>query len=150
MGLSPLAALPDLTDIPSARPSAQAPGATVPASLSSLAQPVSWLSGWGNSATATTPGASASPPSSASSSGLYGSLGTLAKWAAALVSSPTETTGLSLEDILFIVVGLVLIAAAFFTFHETQSVIKQATRTARGAADKITSKAAEAAAAAAA
>ena len=144
-----LATLPELTDIPSARPISQTPGATVPGVLGSLAQPVDWLTGWGNSATVNTPGATAPTPSSASSSGLYGSLGTLAKWAAALVSSPTETTGLTLEDILFIVVGLVLIAAAFFTFHETQSVIQKATKTVRGAADKITAKAAEAAAAAA-
>lgn len=147
MGLSPLATLPDLTDVPSARPIPKTPGTTTPGSL---ANPVPWLTGWGNSATVNTPGAAAASSSSASSSGLWSSWGKLAEWASALVSSPTEATGLSLEDILFIVVGLVLLAAAFFTFHETQSVIKQATRTARGAADKLTSKAAEAAAAAAA
>jgi hypothetical protein len=143
--------LPDLTDIPSARPISQAPGATVPPGLGSLANPVDWLTGWGNTATATTPGATASPSSSASSSGLWSSLGKLAQWASALVSSanPAEPLGLSLEDLLFVVVGLVLIAAAFFTFHETQQVLKKATRAARGAADKVTAKAAEAAAAAA-
>ena len=145
MGLSPLMTLPELTDIPSARPIPQGPGATVPAALSSLAQPVDWITGWGNSATASPPGAAAPTPAAASSPGLYGSLGTLAKWAAALVSSPTEATGLSLEDILFVVIGLVLIAAAFFTFHETQSVIQKATKTVRGAADKAVMTAAAAA-----
>lgn len=144
-----IATLPELTDIPSARPLPRAPGA---ADASPLSQPVDWLSGWGNSATVTTPGATVSPSQPASSSSLYGSLGKLAQWASALVSSanPAEPLGLSLEDLLFVVVGLVLLAAAFFTFHETQQVLKKATRAARGAADKITSKAAEAATAAAA
>ena len=150
MSLSPLMTLPELTDIPSARPIPQGPGATVPGVLGSLAQPVDWITGWGNSATAITPGAAAPTPAAASSSGLWGSLGKLTQWASALVSSanPAEPLGLSLEDVLFVVIGLVLIAAAFFTFHETQSAIKQVTGSVRGAADKITSKAAEAAAAA--
>ena len=133
MGLPALMTLPELTDIPSARP---IPQTGAPAGTTGLANPVDWITGWGNNATVNTPGAAAPASSSASSSGLYGSLGTLAKWAAALVSSPTEKTGLSLEDILFVVIGLVLIAAAFFTFHETQSVIQKATKTVRGAADK--------------
>lgn len=64
-------------------------------------------------------------------------------WAGAVVNrqdNPDEGfTGVSLEDLVFIAVGLILLAAAVgsfvFTFNETKSVSKTIVKTARGAAD---------------
>jgi hypothetical protein len=64
-------------------------------------------------------------------------------WAGAVVNrqdNPDEGfSGVSLEDLVFIAVGLILLAAAVgsfvFTFNETKSVSKTIVKTARGAAD---------------
>lgn len=64
-------------------------------------------------------------------------------WAGAVVNrqdNPDEGfTGVSLEDLVFIAVGLILLAAAVgsfvFTFNETKSISKTIVKTARGAAD---------------
>lgn len=76
------------------------------------------------------PGPSSPPPTASTD---Y--LKTLEKWAAGLVSDQTTGGGLSLEDLILIVLGLMLIGAAVFTFRDTQNVVKTITKTARGAAD---------------
>jgi hypothetical protein len=74
---------------------------------------------------------------------VWSSLGSLASWASGLVNrkdNPDEGfSGISLEDLVFIAVGLILLAAAVgsfvFTFNQTKSVGKTIIKTARGAAD---------------
>jgi hypothetical protein len=86
---------------------------------------------------------SSSSGGSPTSPGVMSSLGSLSSWAAALVSRKDNTesgfAGVSLEDIIFIAVGLILLAAAVgsfvFTFNETKSISKTIVKTARGAAD---------------
>lgn len=68
-------------------------------------------------------------------------LSTLESWAASLVERSTEPAkGVSLEDIVLMVLGVLLIAAALmamvFSFKETQSLVRSTVKTARGAADK--------------
>jgi hypothetical protein len=89
---------------------------------------------------------SSSSPSSPSSPSLLDSAKKMfswATWAGDIVSRQDNPdagfTGISLEDLIFIVVGLILLAAAVgsfvFTFKETKSVGQTIIKTARGAAD---------------
>ena len=102
------------------------------------------------SQTASAAAQAAAPTSSASSSQTSPGVWEQAKnllswgsWAGAVVNrqdNPDEGfTGVSLEDLVFIAVGLILLAAAVgsfvFTFNETKSVSKTIVKTARGAAD---------------
>lgn len=87
--------------------------------------------------TASTPKTDTSP-TVASSGTNY--LQTLEQWAANLVDRNTQPSkDISLEDIVLIVLGVLLVGAALvamvFTFNETQRLVKSATKTARGAAD---------------
>jgi hypothetical protein len=82
----------------------------------------------------------AAPASSPSSRGVLGNLAQLEQWAADLVTrQPDQGGGLSLEDLVFIVLGVLLIAAAVFsfvfTFNQTQQVVKSGVKAARGAVD---------------
>lgn len=90
--------------------------------------------------------ASAPTSSAAKSTGILDQAKNLlswGSWAGAVVNrqdNPNEGfTGVSLEDLVFIAVGLILLAAAVgsfvFTFNETKSVSKTIVKTARGAAD---------------
>ena len=90
--------------------------------------------------------APSSTSSPATSPGLLDSAKKLfswATWAGDVVSRQDNPesgfTGISLEDLIFIAVGLILLAAAVgsfvFTFNETKSVSKTIVKTARGAAD---------------
>jgi hypothetical protein len=90
--------------------------------------------------------ASAPTSSAAKSTGILDQAKNLlswGSWAGAVVNrqdNPDEGfTGVSLEDLVFIAVGLILLAAAVgsfvFTFNETKSVSKTIVKTARGAAD---------------
>jgi LPXTG-motif cell wall-anchored protein len=89
-------------------------------------------------ATASSPAAAGKPASSGA--GALTALVTLEKWAAGLVSRSSEpNTGLSLEDIVFIVLGLLMLAGALFTFKETKTTVQNITRSARGAVDKVAS-----------
>lgn len=91
------------------------------------------------------------PSTSSSSTGTSSSpLATLEEWAAGIVSRKQLAPGLApglmtLEDIVLIVIGLMLIGAAVFTFRETQQVVKQVTRTVRSTADRAITAAAAAA-----
>lgn len=87
--------------------------------------------------TITTGGTSAPPPAAApaaasgsSSSATTNYLAIIEKWLANLV-----TGGVSLEDIIFVVIGLMLLAAGVFSFRGTQTVIKTAAKTAGHAAE---------------
>ena len=88
--------------------------------------------------TAATPAASSST-STGIVSGLAQSIGSLAKleqWASNLVTRNTApNTGITLEDIVFVVVGLILIGAAVFSFKGTQTVIDTVSRTAAKASE---------------
>jgi hypothetical protein len=101
-------------------------------------------------ATATTaaPTTTAAPSSTtaapSSGGGLLSNLAKLEQWAADLVTRQPDPqssggAGLSLEDLVFITLGVLLIAAAAFSFvftlKETQNVVKGATKAARGAVD---------------
>ena len=83
---------------------------------------------------------SATPASSsaaaATSTPTAGYLSQLEQWAAGLVNKATvPSTGLSLEDIIFILVGLILVAAAVFSFKGAQTVVQTVSRTASKAAE---------------
>jgi hypothetical protein len=82
------------------------------------------------SAANTTPSSATPSPSAASSP-----LATLEKWAAALVDRGTTKGGITLEDMVLIVIGLMLVGAAVFTFKDSQTVIKNVTKTASKAAE---------------
>ena len=98
------------------------------------------------SAAAQAPAATSSPSSSQTSPGILQQAKNMlswGSWAGAIVNrqdNPDEGfTGVSLEDLIFIAVGLILLAAAVgsfvFTFNETKSISKTIVKTARGAAD---------------
>lgn len=60
-----------------------------------------------------------------------GNLATAKEWFDAIVSRAlTPNSWLTLEDLIFLVIGLILIAAAVFSFKGTQTVIEQAGRVA--------------------
>jgi hypothetical protein len=90
----------------------------------------------------TTAGTAASSSTGTSTgiiAGVAQSIGALAKleqWASNLVTrSTTPNTGITLEDIVFVVVGLILIGAAVFSFKGTQTVINTAAKTAAKASE---------------
>jgi LPXTG-motif cell wall-anchored protein len=93
-------------------------------------------------------GSSSAAAGGSSSPGAIGSLVALEKWAAGIVTRSTApTTGISLEDIVLIVLGILLVAGALFSFKQTKNVVQTITKNARGAADKaVSSKLAELAA----
>lgn len=98
------------------------------------------------SAAAQAPAATSSPSSSQTKPDILQQAKNMlswGSWAGAIVNrkdNPDEGfTGVSLEDLIFIAVGLILLAAAVgsfvFTFNETKSISKTIVKTARGAAD---------------
>jgi hypothetical protein len=90
---------------------------------------------------ATTPTAATASP--ASSTGLLSqalsgisSLGKIQTWFANLVTgNESANSFLNLEDVIFILVGLLLVGAALFSFKGTQTVIQQVSKTASRAAE---------------
>lgn len=131
----------------------------VQTSLSDLAKPVD-MTGWPDpyasgaipqpiapvrpNSTATAPqAASSAAQPSTSSPGLIksavnsiASLASLEQWASNLVTRNTSpNTGITLEDIVFVIVGLILIGAGVFSFKGTQTVINTVTKTAAKAAE---------------
>jgi hypothetical protein len=76
--------------------------------------------------------AKTSGSSTSTSPGSGSALATLAKWAAGIV---TGSKGLDLEDMVFIVLGLMLVGAAVFSFKETQTVVQNVTKGASKAAE---------------
>jgi hypothetical protein len=65
-------------------------------------------------------------------------LRTLEEWAANLVSHQDDESaghvGITLEDIVFVILGLLLIAAALFSFKTTQTFAKEFSKSAMKAA----------------
>jgi hypothetical protein len=62
-------------------------------------------------------------------------LDSLEEWASGLVQRTPLGHWITLEDLVFIVLGLLLLAAAFFSFRQTQTVIKSSVKNVRGAID---------------
>jgi hypothetical protein len=80
----------------------------------------------------------AAPATPAASSSTLGAAAKLTQWAAGLVSRSTAPgTGISLEDIVFIVLGLMMMGAALFTFEQTKTVVKNVTDTVKTGAGHI-------------
>lgn len=75
-------------------------------------------------------------PQTKQSKGAIASAVALEEWAAGIVSRTSTGTGLSLEDIVFILLGLLLVAAAVFSFKETRTAISNVTDTVTKGAGK--------------
>jgi len=87
-------------------------------------------------ASSTTQAATSSPGLISSVTQSIGALAKLEQWASNLVTrTTTPNTGITLEDIVFVIVGLILIGAAVFSFKGTQTVIDTVTKTASKAAE---------------
>jgi hypothetical protein len=89
----------------------------------------------GPAATVSSPSSPAAAASSSGSGTSSGAIGTLAKWAAGLVTGTSSGSGFTLEDFVLIVLGLLLIAAAIFGFKGTQEAIQNVSRGATKAAE---------------
>ena len=75
-------------------------------------------------------------PTAAASSSSSGGVGQMAQKAlGAITKAILPWSGIDLEDTIFIVVGLILVAAAVFSFKGTQTVVQTVSRTASKAAE---------------
>lgn len=138
-----LAALPQIpTPIAPARPITSPVGSTIPFTTSSgqsalvdsvgnlWSEAGQYLGKWSGSATGT------SSPTTAASSTPSGGYGQMAQQAiGAVTKAILPWSGIDLEDTIFIVVGLILVAAAVFSFKETQTAVKTVIRTTGRAAE---------------
>lgn len=90
----------------------------------------------GNPNAKTSQSSSGVPKTNASPTRASDYLKALEEWAANLVSRSDEpdTSGVTLEDIVFILLGVLLIAAALFSFRTTQTFVKEFSKSAAKAA----------------